>query len=346
MFKDWLLAEEISLEIALSFLFKEGKFLLDENLIDLEPTMKEILAATADPARTTDKRRLLNQLFEKALPYILAIVRNILKSNPYLRSSAEDIAQTVAMKLIRLIDSGKYKFEDGALANYVWKISHRVILDAIRKNSKRKTVSPDDEKFNLDNIQGRSIGGSTYIAPASHRAGDQDGLARPDDAEDEGKVKELSKITDILRELEASDDPSKKIQAYLLFHLANTTNREQMDLIKAAHKIVEEHPELKKDKHFYDFVYTIRLRKPKGPITTEVPINANSRKEADELFKQQPLLAKYDHKYEIIGVRENSFTFEQIRTWYRRGMDLVREKLVAYHSSPSLSSSIKFPFSS
>jgi RNA polymerase sigma-70 factor (ECF subfamily) len=92
---------------------------------------------------------LLNRYKNRVFGFIMSKVKN--------RDLTEDIFQDTFIKVINSLQKGKYN-EEGKFLPWVMRISHNLVIDYFRKQSKFKTISPNDEYniFDLINDGNRS----------------------------------------------------------------------------------------------------------------------------------------------------------------------------------------------
>ena len=89
-------------------------------------------------------QRAISQLIERHTPRVRDYIRMMVKD----RDVADDIMQETFIKVVRVIDDGRYA-DNGKFLSWVLRIAHNQVIDYIRANKNSKAVNESDAGYNM-----------------------------------------------------------------------------------------------------------------------------------------------------------------------------------------------------
>ena len=89
-------------------------------------------------------QRAISQLIERHTPRVRDYIRMMVKD----RDVADDIMQETFIKVVRVIDDGRYA-DNGKFLSWVLRIAHNQVIDYFRANKNSKAVNESDAGYNM-----------------------------------------------------------------------------------------------------------------------------------------------------------------------------------------------------
>ena len=89
-------------------------------------------------------QRAISQLIERHTPRVRDYIRMMVKD----RDVADDIMQENFIKVVRVIDDGRYA-DNGKFLSWVLRIAHNQVIDYFRANKNSKAVNESDAGYNM-----------------------------------------------------------------------------------------------------------------------------------------------------------------------------------------------------
>ena len=89
-------------------------------------------------------QRAISQLIERHTPRVRDYIRMMVKD----RDVADDIMQETFIKVVRVIDDGRYA-DNGKFLSWVLRIAHNQVIDYFRANKISKAVNESDAGYNM-----------------------------------------------------------------------------------------------------------------------------------------------------------------------------------------------------